>query len=236
MLRTLRDDSDLDAWWPISPPQPWEVEFSPGVDLVVLNGAPLELAGRVALEGRVLFDDDPPARVHWFAETRKIWLDERPRFQRAHGEFLEAAAAAVVDEGRGGWLLRAVSERTNRLRAVFEVPLDERGDLWLDGVKYPFVTAIEGCVDVAQHIVSSEELGAPDSNADAVRLNVADIDVDLAHRMALTVGFRNVLVHQYAHVDDAVVLAAVDRLGDFDDFDDFDDFVARISRWLTSAS
>lgn len=48
-----------------------------GVDLVVLDHIPLELAGRIALEGTVLFDDDPGARVRWVADTRKIWLDER---------------------------------------------------------------------------------------------------------------------------------------------------------------
>jgi hypothetical protein len=61
-----------------------------GVDLVVLNTAPLELAGRIALEGTVLFDDDPPARVRWVADTRKIWPFERPRFEQAHREFIEA--------------------------------------------------------------------------------------------------------------------------------------------------
>jgi len=89
-----RPDSDLDvgAWWPGEPPGSWEVEVPPGVDLVVLNGAPLELAGRISLEGEILFDDDPPERVRWVATTRKIWLDEKPRFDRAHREFLEAAA------------------------------------------------------------------------------------------------------------------------------------------------
>ncbi|HYN32820.1 MAG TPA: nucleotidyltransferase domain-containing protein [Ilumatobacteraceae bacterium] len=89
-----RADSDLDvaAWWKSAPPDVWQVRLPNDVDLVILNTAPLELAGRVALEGRVLFDDDPPARVHWVADTRKIWLDERPRFEQAHREFLEAAA------------------------------------------------------------------------------------------------------------------------------------------------
>ncbi|MFN3217275.1 MAG: hypothetical protein ACE367_12335 [Acidimicrobiales bacterium] len=59
---------------------------------MVLGRLPLELAGRIALDGQILFDDDPPARVRWVANTRKIWLDERPRFERAHREFLEAAA------------------------------------------------------------------------------------------------------------------------------------------------
>jgi hypothetical protein len=89
-----RPDSDLDVagWWPTDPPHAWDVDVPDGVDLVVLNGAPLELAGRIALEGELLLDDDPPARVEWVATTRKIWLDERPRFERAHREFLEAAA------------------------------------------------------------------------------------------------------------------------------------------------
>ncbi len=89
-----RPGSDLDvaAWWAIDPPDSWDVALPDQVDLVVLNGAPLELAGRIALEGELLFDDDPPARVRWVADTRKIWLDERPRFERAHRDFLEAAA------------------------------------------------------------------------------------------------------------------------------------------------
>lgn len=85
-------DLDVAAWWPSDPPHSWQVDVPDGVDLVVLHEVPLELAGRIALEGSVLFDDDPPARVRWVAETRKIWLDERPRFEAAHREFLEHAA------------------------------------------------------------------------------------------------------------------------------------------------
>jgi hypothetical protein len=87
-----RPDSDLDvgAWWPTAPPSSWDVDVPDGVDLVVLNEAPLELAGRVALEGEILFDDDPHARVEWVATTRKIWLDERYRYEQAHREFREA--------------------------------------------------------------------------------------------------------------------------------------------------
>lgn len=90
---TARPDSDLDvaAFWTGAPPVPWEVGLPDGVDLVILNDAPLELAGTIALEGKVLFEDDDVARVRWVARTRRIWLDERPRFERAHREFLEAA-------------------------------------------------------------------------------------------------------------------------------------------------
>ncbi len=87
-----RPGSDLDiaAWWPANPPASFEVELPADVDLMVLNGAPLELAGRVAERGRLLFEEDPAARVRWQATTRKIYFDEKPRLERAHREFLEA--------------------------------------------------------------------------------------------------------------------------------------------------
>lgn len=82
-------DTDVAAWWADAPPASFEVDLPPGVDLVVLNTGPLELAGRIAVEGQLIFDDDPPARVRWVATTRKIYSDERPRLERAHREFAE---------------------------------------------------------------------------------------------------------------------------------------------------
>lgn len=72
-------DLDIAAWWGATPPASWEVNLPDGVDLLVLDEAPLELAGRVALRGRLLFDDDPPARVRWQAQTRLVYLDEQDR-------------------------------------------------------------------------------------------------------------------------------------------------------------
>jgi uncharacterized protein len=90
-----RADSDLDvaAWWGTDPPQPWDVELPAGVDLVVLDQAPLWLAGRIALDGQLLYDDDPPARVRWQADTRRIWLDERPYLLQRQQEWRDAVVA-----------------------------------------------------------------------------------------------------------------------------------------------
>lgn len=136
----------------------------------------------------------------------------------------------MVDEGRLSRLLRGIADRTTRLRAAAAIPDEDRPDLWLDGVKYLFVTTIESCVDVAQHVAASERFPAPDSNAGALRLlgERGMIDDDLARSLARAVGFRNVLVHQYATVDDAVVVSALDRL------EEFDAFVAQVSAWLVA--
>jgi predicted nucleotidyltransferase len=60
------------------------------VDLLVLDSAPLELAGRVAMHGRLLVDTDPSARVRWQAMTRKIYADERYRIEQARRDFADA--------------------------------------------------------------------------------------------------------------------------------------------------
>lgn len=134
----------------------------------------------------------------------------------------------MVDEGRVTRLLRSVSEQLDRLATAAEVGDADRGPWWLDGVKYLFITTIEGCVDVAHHIASSEGYGPPASNADAVRMlgDRGVVDPDVTQRVARAVGFRNVLVHRYADVDDAVVIAALDRL------DDLRSFVREVSGWL----
>lgn len=97
-----RSDSDLDvgAWWGRDVPDPWAVDVPDHVDLVVLDQAPLWLAGRIALHGRLLFDDDPAARVAWQADTRLVWLDERPQLQQRHREFAQRILARGAARGR----------------------------------------------------------------------------------------------------------------------------------------
>jgi len=85
-------DVDVAAWWGGNAPDPWDVALPAGVDLVVLDTAPLWLAGRVAMTGEVLFDDDPPARVAWQADTRLAYLDELPALRERQREWAEVIA------------------------------------------------------------------------------------------------------------------------------------------------
>jgi predicted nucleotidyltransferase len=90
-----RADSDIDiaAYFGSRPPNSFDVLLPTGVDLVILDDAPLELAGRVAVGGRLLFEDDQVARIRWEATTRKIYFDELPRIARSHREFAAAVTA-----------------------------------------------------------------------------------------------------------------------------------------------
>ena len=86
-------DIDIAAYFGGSPPNSFDVLLPSAVDLLVLDDAPLELAGRVAVGGKLLFEDDQVARIRWEAMTRKIYFDELPRITRAHREFAAAVTA-----------------------------------------------------------------------------------------------------------------------------------------------
>jgi uncharacterized protein YutE (UPF0331/DUF86 family) len=139
----------------------------------------------------------------------------------------------VVDEARVLRLLRGVTDDLAILRRESVADDARRADpIWLRGVKYTFVTAIEACIDVAQHICSAEGWGPPADNGDAMRL-LGSHDVltaDLADALRKAVGFRNVLVHEYVQVSDDIVIA---RLGDLSDLEGF---VEQVAAFITGAS
>jgi uncharacterized protein YutE (UPF0331/DUF86 family) len=127
----------------------------------------------------------------------------------------------VVDQVRVLRLLRAVTDDLSVLRRESDADDERRADpIWLRGVKYTFVTAIEACVDVAQHLCAAEGWGPPADNGDAVRLlgDHGALAPALARSLRKAVGFRNVLVHDYIDVNDEIVIARLKALDDLDTF------------------
>ena len=138
----------------------------------------------------------------------------------------------MVDERRARRILQRVSNDVSFLAARATIDRDQllADPVHLAAIKYMFITAIEGCVDVAQHVSASEGWGPPSSNADAIR-EIARHDVlshELGDAVARAVGFRNVLVHGYVDVDDRLVVEQLDRLKDLVQF------VSSVSRWIES--
>lgn len=136
----------------------------------------------------------------------------------------------MVDERRVRRLLQRVSEDLTYLASRSEEELSEQlaDDERMAALKYVFVTTIEGCLDIAQHVCASEGWGPPSSNAEALRL-LGRHDVlptGLSEVMASAVGFRNVLVHGYVDVDDRRVVSFLERVPDLEAF------VSHVSSWL----
>jgi uncharacterized protein YutE (UPF0331/DUF86 family) len=123
----------------------------------------------------------------------------------------------MVDAERLHRLLRRVMDDRAVLSGYADAHDDLRADpVRLGHVKYVFVTMLEACVDTAQHVCASEGYGPPDSNAHAVRLLArhGHLEAELGERIARAIGFRNILVHGYADVDDGLVVDNLQRLAD----------------------
>jgi len=124
----------------------------------------------------------------------------------------------MVDSQRLARILQRIDGDRLFLQGYAERPVDDivSDAERLRAVKYAFVTMIEGCIDAAQHVCATERLGLAESNADAMRLlgRAGVLDADLAASIAAAVGFRNLLVHGYAEVDNRRVVASLARLDD----------------------
>lgn len=126
----------------------------------------------------------------------------------------------MVDVERLHRVLRRITDGLARLRDYADADADAlvADEVRLGHLKYLFITTIEGCIDAAQHVCAAEGFGPPATNADAVRLLGAHdvIEVSVAENVARAVGFRNLLVHGYAEIDDRRVVSNLDRLSDIE--------------------
>ncbi|MFP5220631.1 MAG: type VII toxin-antitoxin system HepT family RNase toxin [Actinomycetes bacterium] len=140
----------------------------------------------------------------------------------------------MVDAVRLARLLQRAGEQLSRLRAHAgnDRAALRADDLRLAAVKYGFITTLEAVLDVTHHVLASELWGPAETAADAVRLLVGHgvLEVETGERIARAVGFRNVLVHGYADVDDDLVVANLDRL------DDVQRFVDQVREWASGGT
>ncbi len=72
-----------------------------------------------------------------------------------------------------------------------------------ESVLFNLQMAVQNCIDIAAHIISEEGLGVPGSTNEMFYLLEENgyIDSELTEKMAKAVGFRNLIVHEYAKVD-----------------------------------
>jgi uncharacterized protein YutE (UPF0331/DUF86 family) len=63
--------------------------------------------------------------------------------------------------------------------------------------------AIQNCIDIAAHIISDENLGVAASNNEMLYIleEHGYISPDLTEKMVKAIGFRNLIVHEYAKLD-----------------------------------
>ncbi len=101
--------------------------------------------------------------------------------------------AVTVEEYRKDWKVQRIVERTLQM-------------------------AIEVCVDIANHVIADRRLRVPGTYAEVFEVlgDAGLLPADLRDAMVRMAGFRNVIVHEYARTDPALVVRILrERLADF---------------------
>lgn len=81
--------------------------------------------------------------------------------------------------------------------------------------------AVEACLDIGQHIIALEGFRTPESNREVFVILSEEgvLPPALLPNLTTMAAFRNLIVHDYARIDNAAVFGILKRrLGDFDDF------------------
>lgn len=79
--------------------------------------------------------------------------------------------------------------------------------------------AIQCCIDIAGHIAADRGATALGRYADCFNaLREDGLDPELADRLELAVGLRNILVHDYLNIDENIIWGALDQIDDLREF------------------
>jgi uncharacterized protein YutE (UPF0331/DUF86 family) len=99
----------------------------------------------------------------------------------------------------------SVKRSVRRLSSKLGLSLDEflRNEDVRDSVLHHLQIAIQGCIDIGQHVISDEEWGMPGSLSEIASIleSKGVISKDLSGKITRMFGFRNILIHDYATVD-----------------------------------
>lgn len=89
--------------------------------------------------------------------------------------------------------------------------------------------AIEASLDLGNHIIADEGLREPEDNRDVFRVLAEEgiIDAKLLENLQPMASFRNLIVHDYAKIDDEIVFGIVQRR-----LDDFTGFARKVIAYL----
>ncbi len=100
-----------------------------------------------------------------------------------------------------------------------------------DIVIFNLQKAIQGCIDIAAHIISDENLGVPGSTNEMLYMLEENgyLDSSLTEKMVKAVGFRNLIAHEY----DKLEMEQVYRVAR-EDVRDLHEYIQAILKKLTS--
>jgi len=130
-----------------------------------------------------------------------------------------------------GKRLRKLREYVVLLRRLRSRPREEfiEDPFVIGNVERYLQLAIQVVLDISNHIVADDRLGAVEEYRDAIRLlgQSGYLQPDLAQRLIPMAGLRNILVHDYLDVDRGKIYILLQ-----DCLEDFEQFAIQIGRRL----
>lgn len=128
----------------------------------------------------------------------------------------------MVDQEIFSRRLAALARYCEKLNAFKEIAEDEfvAEDAYHDLAERYLHLAVEAALDLCNHVIASESLRTPETNADTFQVlaDAGRIDPDLARRLRGWAGFRNILVHDYLAIDHRISYQTIrGELGDLDE-------------------
>lgn len=119
--------------------------------------------------------------------------------------------------------MKLLSEYSSDLRQWQAVDLETylENKLIRRAVERTLHLAVQVCLDIGQHLIAQRGFRMPEDNKDVfvVLGDEGVISEDLLPRLVTMAQFRNLIVHDYARIDNQVVFGILKRrLGDLDAF------------------
>ncbi len=126
-----------------------------------------------------------------------------------------------IEQDRLESKIRFIKENLKKLRSFQEISEEEfvADHRNYDAAKYNLQVSIEALIDISNHIISRENLGVPDTNADSFKILAENgiISKDKLTTFTAMARFRNKVVHLYDEIDNAEIYRIiVENLDDFD--------------------
>lgn len=111
--------------------------------------------------------------------------------------------------------LQTFGKQANSFKAYLEDTLLRRA------VERTLQIAVEACLDIGRRLISLEGFRYPEDNKDVFQVLIEEkiVSKTLSYHLLDMARFRNLMVHDYAKVDDAKVYGILKkRIGDFDQY------------------
>ena len=128
----------------------------------------------------------------------------------------------MVDKEKVEQRLTKLEQAIRKLKEIAVNSWDEylNNEALRDRAERNLQVAAQACIDIANHIIADRGYRTPQGYADcfAVLLEEGIVPADLADKMKMVAGFRNILVHDYLDIDNKIVYQSLKHLDDFGEF------------------